>query len=267
MITESNSDNVPACFERFKGWSHKKFWRVTCIWKSDGDIWTDSPAYGDTEEDAKYYWHYGGGHGRSGDQMFISIRFDSYNYNCTTWTQEELQQIFARQKQQKLKAKTMTDVEWADKVKCDDTATGRIGLFTLLRLVAEASEGRKTGEYTVFDSSSLVAALKEADPQMRHWHMIVRNCRTPDGKHNVVSIYRRKEWNESYEKAIADEKNKEILYASEAEYQADKAAVMSVLLTITSGNRRAAEALFAPLANDRKKLKERADALRKMKMT
>ena len=152
----------------------------------------------------------------------------------------------------------LTDIAWGQHVGCDDQPKGEIGLYTLLRLVAHYGGHIDTG-YAVSDpeNNSVVKALRQADPTMKHWHMHTN-------KHGLVTIWRRKEWNEAYEKQQLDEAKKVVIYENESLYQADKESVMDLLMVLCNDNRREAERLFAPMANDRAKLKAKADSMRRV---
>lgn len=140
-----------------------------------------------------------------------------------------------------------TDIVWAERVGCSDEQSGKIGLFSLLRLISDFG-GIGLGYVCVFEGSSVLNALHEADPQQRHWHI------EPTTNKGLVKVWRRKEWNESYEKQQKDAVKKVEIIANEEEFQRAKGALMEFLIVAADGNRRHAERLFGPYANDRQRL-------------
>lgn len=154
-----------------------------------------------------------------------------------------------------MKTKTPeSEIEWAAQANCNDQAMGRIGLFSLLRLIASADGGH--GYITIHKgvSSTVLFALNEADPKMVHW------CVTEHT--DYIKVWRRKEWNEAYEKVIADKAKKSVAILNEQEYQEAKATVINFFLELFDGNRKVAEAMFAPMANNHEKLVKKANAIR-----
>lgn len=149
-----------------------------------------------------------------------------------------------------------TEQSWAEQVGCNDQTTAPVGLFTLLSLIARADDG--FGYVTVLKGSrsTLLFALNAADPAMRHWAM------TEHETH--YKVWRRKEYNESVEKQREDEVKKAAHYADNAEYREAKDAVMRVYLEMCDGNRKLAEQLFAPIANNRAALLRKAEIMRKI---
>lgn len=222
-------------------------YRVHAMWLDTGET-IDSGAIGGDVDEALLWWKK-----RYGDAKLLHlIMIDPRPI-------EDMLAHTQTKQPAKLKDKTMTDTEWAAKVNCDDIPTGRIGLFTLLRLIA--GQGSKLGCISVFEDSTILSALREADPEMRHWHLEIKRSGRIDVP-DVYVIWRRKEWNESYEKVKHDEARKEILFANEQEYQAAKKIVIDFFLEVFDGNRKVAETMFAPMANDHKKLIAKANTIK-----
>lgn len=136
-----------------------------------------------------------------------------------------------------------------------DQVMGRIGLFTVLKLIA--GDGLGYVELRNNTPSTLLSFLNETDPKMHHCMLVQHE--------GFVRIWRRKEYNESIEKQRIDELRIAAAYEREQDYQADREVVMKLYLEMCEGDRKMAEKLFAAIANNPDKLKAKAKAIRLMK--
>ena len=153
-----------------------------------------------------------------------------------------------------------TELEWKKESGCSDELTGRVGMFSLLRLIAD-SMGIGLGYVTLFEGNTILSCLREADPQMRWWHL--EKTTYPD----LVKVWRRKEWIESIEKQKVDAEKKAVLLITQTEYNHAKEVVMEFILLVCDGDKRAAERMFYAqgLANDQVKLINKAKSLSQAK--
>ena len=165
-----------------------------------------------------------------------------------------IQILCQEQLKRNMETKKQTEVEWAGAVGCDDKSMGRIGLFSLLRLISAVDGGWGYVCIHKDTPSTILFALNEADPKMKHWAV------TDHG--DFIKVWRRKEYNESIEKQQVDEVKKAATYADEADFQADKKTVIDFFLEAFDGNQKLANAMFMPLANNREALRKRAAAMR-----
>lgn len=159
------------------------------------------------------------------------------------------------------KPQPLTDHEWGKQQSCTDQSTGRIGVFTLLRLIANYN-GIYNGKATVFKDSTIISCLREADPQMKWWHL-EQTTINPD----IVVVWRRLEYNQSLEKQRVDAEKKAVALITQAEYNHAKETVMEFMMLMCDGDKRAAEKMFygQGLANDQQKLIKKAQQLSGMK--
>jgi len=233
-------------------YSARYTYRVHAMWLDTGET-IDSEAIGGDVDEALLWWKKTYGDAKLLHLIMIDPR---PIHDMNAGGDAKTKTLSAKRNTQS----TMTDHEWGRKVNCTDAQTGRIGLFALLRLIAN-QYGLGTGYVNEFEDSSILAALREADPEMRHWHLEIKRSGRIDVP-DVYVIWRRKEWNESYEKVKHDEVRKEVLFANEQEYQAAKKIVIDFFLEVFDGNRKVAETMFAPMANDHKKLIAKANTIK-----
>lgn len=224
--------------EAWKTFGTNKKFKATYMWLDTREIKESLYLYGDslelaTESWKAIYW---------GVENVALIGVEEITSRVRTTTQTSM-------------SKT-TDEQWAKEVGCTDEQSGRIGLFALLQLIARSNTS--SGYVLCLRDSSIIKALQEADPKMIHWHMEVLTSRHIE---DHIKVWRRKEWNESYAKAQADEAKKADAYTNEMEYQADKEVIMAFFLETFDGNRKLAEKMFAPMANNREKMKARVKSI------
>ena len=107
-----------------------------------------------------------------------------------------------------------------DTTKPNETPTqlGAINIFTLLQLIADSNGGSGyvciSRNQDTHKLGGVISCLTQADPQQLHWHL--------ESNGDATRVWRRKEWNDSYEKSKLDAERKEKLYENEAKFQQNK---------------------------------------------
>lgn len=155
----------------------------------------------------------------------------------------------------------LTEKAWAAHVGCDDQPKGKIGLFSLLHVLASIPNHDVYG-YPLSnpEESTILQALREADPTQKFWHLQVN-------RHGLHSVWRRKEWAESMDKQASDAEKKKIALVTQAEYAHAKEVVMEFLMLMCDDDKRMAEKMFYSqgFANDQQRLIKKAASLSGMK--
>jgi len=137
------------------------------------------------------------------------------------------------------------DMAWGDRVglRGENRPTANVTLFALLRLIADADRnGNGLACWGTLENCPLLKALRQADPEQRWWHL--------EGER----IWRRKEWEMSYNKTKAEMLSKELVIANQSKYNESKELLMSLTLMINGGNKRKAEKQLAPITISADKL-------------
>ena len=146
-------------------------------------------------------------------------------------------------------------------IKPNETPTqlGAINIFTLLQLIADSNGG--SGYIYISrnqDSHKLggvISCLTQVDPQHIHWHLETNG--------DVTRVWRRKEWNDSYEKSKLDTERKEKLYENEAKFQQNKSDYLALLRRVGLSEREAKEK-YLQVSNKPEELAKCANVARQL---